>query len=392
MKILYYSAHPNLRLATASGPGTHMREVINAFEENGNEVRTLIMGDYGREDEVPNSKNSNGSGIKSKIKPFVPAYLWQTLKDRNLLAYDRYAATALDEVVQEFQPDLIYERGYFLMTSGIAIAKAHKIKHALEMNAPYPEEKKSMEGTSWYDRIAKAKEREQVQGTDKLVVVSSDLKRYFVEGCEIREDKVLITPNAINSSFGKDANGKAIREELQLGEGLVVGFVGSIFPYHGVDALIDAFSKLNAPESKLLIVGDGEILPELKILAKERGIQDRVCFTGSVLHSEVASYIDAMDITVMATSNWYGSPVKIFEYGALGKAVIAPNNGPVNDVMEHLTDGFLITKKEELTDALNELIQDSDLRNRLANDWQKKVVSNHTWKQVGLDILGHVNS
>ena len=392
MKILYYSAHPNLRLATASGPGTHMREVIKAFEENGHEVQTLIMGDYGREESLQSTQTASRGGLRSKIKPFIPAYLWQTLKDRNLLAYDRFAASALDKAVQSFQPDLIYERGYFLMTSGIAISKAHEIKHALEMNAPYPEEKKSMEGPSWYDRIAKQKEREQVQGTDKLVVVSSDLKRYFVEGCEIGEDKVLITPNAINSSFGKDADGKAIREELQMGEGLVVGFVGSIFPYHGVDALIDAFSKLNAPESKLLIVGDGEILPELKIVAQERGIQDRVCFTGSVPHNKVASYIDAMDITVMATSNWYGSPVKIFEYGALGKAVIAPNNGPVNDVMKHLTDGFLITKKEELAGALNELNQDSKLRNKLANYWHKKVISNHTWKQVGMDILNHLNN
>ena len=391
MKILYYSSHPNLRIATASGPGTHMREVMKAFEENGHEVRALIMGDFGRDDSQTSLSSASGR-LKSKIKPLVPAFLWQTMKDRNLLAYDRFAESALEQMVAEFQPDLIYERGYFLMNSGVSIAKAYKIKHALEMNAPYPEEKKSMEGPSWYDKIAKVKEKEQVQGTDKLIVVSSALKKYFVEGCNIDASKVLITPNAIHSSFGNQADGTSIREKLDLGSDMVIGFVGSIFPYHGVDVLIDAFAKLEVNEKKLLIVGDGEILPELKKAAADRNISNKVHFTGSVPHREVPSYIDAMDITVAATHTWYGSPIKIFEYGAMGKAVIAPDNDPINDVMTHLEDGILIAQKEDLATALKSLFEDSELRNRLSIQWQKKVVSDYTWKRIGMDILAHINN
>ena len=70
-------------------------------------------------------------------------------------------------------------------------------------------------------------------------------------------------------------------------------------------------------------MGDGEILSDLKLLCSNLNISDSVIFTGSVAHADVFAYIDLMEIAVMAKSNWYGSPVKIFEYGAMKKAIIS---------------------------------------------------------------------
>jgi glycosyltransferase involved in cell wall biosynthesis len=170
----------------------------------------------------------------------------------------------------------------------------------------------------------------------------------------------------------------------------IIGFVGSIFPYHGVDILIEAFSKIadEFPDTLLLIVGDGEILNDLKKSAIDLNIEKKVLFTGSRPHHEVFTWIDIMDICVMAKSNWYGSPVKIFEYGAMGKGIIAPNTIPVKDVMQDKVDGILIDPKiDELQNALKLFLSDHNLKTHLANQFKKKVLSNFTWKKVSEKII-----
>ena len=385
MKILYFSPHPNLGLQISSGPGTHMREVIGGFRDAGHEVETLIMG--GEEPLASGIKPTGKKGIKQRLKPIIPTYLWQTLKDSRLIKFDGHAKDMLLKKVVEFQPDLIYERGYFLMTSGVQVAKATGTKHFLEMNAPYPEEKIDMEGKSIFDSTAIERERYQVETTDKLIVVSTALKDYFIEKCGIEPEKIIVTPNAINIDKIPSKSLGLKKELFGDEEQLVVGFVGSIFPYHGVDLLIKAFAKWNHPNTKLLIVGDGAILGDLKQLCLELEIAEDVIFTGSLPHSKAIAHIQAMDITVMAKSNWYGSPVKIFEYGALGKVVIAPNNIPVKDVMDHGHHGLLIDGEAELLHALTKLGSNSKLRERLARNWKEEVLFEHTWTKVTENIL-----
>jgi glycosyltransferase involved in cell wall biosynthesis len=87
----------------------------------------------------------------------------------------------------------------------------------------------------------------------------------------------------------------------------VIGFVGSIFPYHGVDVLIRCFASIVQDSQQdlcLLIVGDGETLPALKDLAEQLKMRDQILFTGNIPHHRVMPYIQAMDICVMAKSNW----------------------------------------------------------------------------------------
>lgn len=385
MKILYFSPHPNLGLNISSGPGTHMREVIGGFRDAGHQVETLIMG--GEEELQTESASSAKKGLKEKVKPFIPAYLWQSMKDSRLIKFDGHVKAMLLKKVVEFQPDLIYERGYYMMTSGVQVAQATKTEHFLEMNAPYPEEKIDMEGKSVFDITAIEREKYQVDSTDHLVVVSSALKEYYINKCGIPEEKVLVTPNAINTSIIPEENPSLKQELFGNTETLIVGFVGSIFPYHGVDLLIKAFAKWNYSNSKLLVVGDGATLEDLKNLTVELGIDNRVVFTGSLPHSQAIDHIQAMDITVMAKSNWYGSPVKIFEYGALGKVVIAPNNVPVRDVMDNGVHGLLIEGEDELLDAFNKLGTNQKLRSRLARNWEEEVLAEHTWKKVTESIL-----
>jgi len=390
MKILYYSSHPNLNLAAPSGPGTHMREVIGAFKELGHEVETLILGgeEMNQESDIQFSESSS----KKILKKILTESMWQTLKDVRLRRFDRYAEKLLWKKIQDFQPDMVYERGYYLMTSGVKMSKKAGTRHIIELNAPYPEEKIAMEGQSFLINKSNQCEYEQVTMSERVVVVSSALKKYLTDRYPEAENKVIVTPNAINLNKLKVEN-KAVsklRAQLNFDQKTVIGFVGSIFPYHGVDRLLDAFVSLSSsyPDARLLIVGDGETRAQLEARCAQLKLQEKVHFSGNVKHSDVPNYIELMDIAVMPKSNWYGSPVKIFEYGLLKKAVLAPDNVPVRDVMIPDVDGILIRDSvNELKSALVRLLKDEDFRNKLASNFHEKVTTKHRWEDVVRKIL-----
>ena len=393
MRILYFSSHPNIPLNSKSGPGTHMREIIAGFRAEGHEVQTLIMGGNSEAQESGAQAPTTASPIKSLGKKLLPTVLWESIKDQRLNRFDAYCAQELRRVCETFKADIIYERGYFSMLSGVKTAKELGIFHVLEMNAPYPEEKVQMEGKGLFHNKAVVAEKIQCTKTDLLVVVSSALKRYFIERTGIAENKVLITPNAVNPAYLDNSLSKeAARAAFNWSnEDLVFGFVGSIFPYHGVDKLIEAFALLKGGNKKLLIVGGGELLPQYKQRVEDLGISHLVVFTGAVPHQRVYNLISAMDIAMMADSNWYGSPVKIFEYGALGKAVIAPNTEPVLDVMKNMQDGILCKNNiPDILSAMSQLQEDEMLRAQLAVAWQEKVLKYHNWRVVSQNIIEQI--
>lgn len=375
-------------MAAPSGPGTHIREVIGAFENRGHQVVKLIAGGEEMLATAP---------IKFKkrfYRRFIPSVIWQTMKDFKLRKFDNWMYTQLMEVVKREKPDVIYERAYYLMNSGSRVAKQCGVRYISEINAPYPQEKADMEGRSWYQRLATKIEKQQVLYAHKVIVVSSALKKYLIERTNVISDKVIVTANAVNPLLTK-VNGQLLIEiKARLNAestDVVIGFVGSIFPYHGVDILLEAFIKLkrNGTQNiKLLIVGDGEILNTLKAQARDSEFEKDILFTGNISHKEVYTYIEAMDITVMARSNWYGSPVKIFEYGAMRKLVIAPNEIPTHDVMKHGLHGFIIEANcNSLAHHLLAALNNRSAMQNMAETFHQKVMDQYTWQQVGDTIL-----
>ncbi len=394
MKILYFSPHPNLYLNLPSGPGIHMREMIAGFEKLGHKVTPLIMGGVDLQ-QVSRAAQSKGSSIKQKIKKVIPPKLWQTVKDRRLLRFDQYAYETLKAAVSAYRPDVIYERSYYLMTAGVRVAKEMGIPFVSEMNAPYPEEKQRMEGASLLIHKAIERERFIIQNADHVVVVSSALKGYFETHVPGSGDKIIVTPNAIREDLHPPVQGEIdhIRNNLNLEDSLVVGFVGSIFPYHGVDKLIRAFHRFHQAHktTRLLIVGDGETLSDLKKLAASLGLQDRIIFTGRVAHSEVLAHIGAMDICMVPDQGWYMSPVKLFEYGFMGKAIIAVDTQAMRDVMTHKRHGVLTKNTEDaMYEALTELTTHSEIRQKMALAFQSKVLIEHTWERMAEKIISQL--
>lgn len=391
MKILYYSPHPRLSAEAPTGYGTHMREMTAAWRRAGIEVKALIAGDSdgspaaGRDDAEAGFTNKLRS-----VKQIFPKKIWETARDIQLIRFDLRMEHRLRRAVEDFSPDLIYERVAYLQNSGVRAAKAAGVTHIAEINAPYPEERRCFSGDSFLIGTAKDNLRQVLIQTDGIVTVSSVLAEDFADIAEEARSKTLVIPNCVNPEavMHSAERTEALRRELNLERDLVLGFVGSVFPYHGVDLLIEAFASLpKVPRTKLLIVGDGASVPELRSLATKLGVADRVIFAGSVPHRDVYLYIELMDICCMAKSNRYGSPVKIFEYGLLKKPVLAPDTAPVAEVMDAETAVIVSPDRESVAEGLLKLISDESLRKKIAEAWHHKVLKEHTWDTAAAKVL-----
>jgi glycosyltransferase involved in cell wall biosynthesis len=389
MKIIYYSPHPHINMAAPSGPGTHIREVVHALREAGCEVITLIAGG-----EELSTQGSSIAYKKRSWKKWIPQVLWQTIKDVQLRRMDRAMAQRLQACIAQHQPDLVYERAAYLMGGGIRITSALGIPHFIEINAPYPEEKIKMEGKSWLHAMAEQVEREMVSKATAVFTVSSAMHQYLAVRSSRGSDHIQVVPNAV----GQDWLTFVPRDSHQLRQqwGLpmdhtVIGFVGSIFPYHGVDRMLQAaahFVRNGQTDFRMLVVGDGEIVPQLKAMATDLGVADHVVFTGNVPHAQVKELIALMNVCVMPRSNWYGSPVKIFEYGALGKCIIGPDVVPVRDVMKDQQDGLLIADTDDaLVGAIDHVLRHPEHAAAMASHFQSRVRAQFTWNNVAQTIL-----
>ncbi|NIQ27516.1 MAG: glycosyltransferase [Gammaproteobacteria bacterium] len=164
----------------------------------------------------------------------------------------------------------------------------------------------------------------------------------------------------------------------------MLGFVGSLKPWHGVDLLAETFRRLatNDPRLHLLVVGEGPGARHVEALAAE--LPGRVTRVGPVPQSQVASYLRAMDIAVAPyprLDRFYYSPLKVLEYMATGRAVVASEIGQVSKLIRHQETGVLVPAgaPAELADAIAGLAADGPLRRRLGAAAAAEVKRQHLW-------------
>jgi glycosyltransferase involved in cell wall biosynthesis len=389
IRIVYYSPHPTHDIVTEVGYATHQRETIEALRQLGAEVIPVIMGGTTPQD-IPytEGKAVEAGGLKKWLKKWIPRYVWVSIKDAALLIHDRKAGNILDNTLKTHSADLLYERSEYLQDSGIAPAKKHRIPYFIEVNAPFVQEMSQMEGRSIWTGWGHFKEKRKYAAADAIFVVSTVLKEFLINRYGVSPQKIHVSPNRINvEHFMAQAHAPLpIPLHAAPPDVPLIGFVGSILPHHHVEDLIDAFFDCmkGGLQARLLIVGGGSLLESLIEKVSHSPYAPLVQFTGKIPHNLIPAYLQQMTITVMPGSNWYGSPIKIFEYGILGKCVIAPDNGPVNDVMTHLEDGLLIAPgTEALANALRFALTHPAECQQMGARFQQKIQKTYTWRHAG---------
>ena len=278
--------------------------------------------------------------------------------------------------------DLIYERYAFMSWIGVKMANAWKIPLILEVNYTSLDDLCVRKRTKVLKPFLQNIEKYIFKNASLLLPVSSFLAEELIE-MGIDKKRILVSPNAVDLS---DAIISEIDNEIKnkyiFRNGPVIGFVGSFAPWHKVDFLVDACLSLSeqVENLNLLLVGDGPMYQAIEKKLKDCDTLNSILI-GRVGHKSIYKYIQLMDIAVMPHSNNYGSPMKVFEYMAMGKAVVAPDYSPLRDAIDNYKDGVLFEPGsfEKFESSLYRLITDEEMRKKIAKNARKRVEQDHNW-------------
>lgn len=303
---------------------------------------------------------------------------------------------ALWRACRRRRPDVIYQRHSRNSWAGVAVSRLTGVPLLLEWNGSEVWATRHWAPVSGWSWIVSVFERVNRRGADRIVVVSRALEHALTrEG--VPADRIVVNPNGVDPRrFRPGSGGAEVRARLALGNRLVIGFVGSFNHYQGTELLMRAAPDVCAAvDAAFLMVGYGETLAASRAAAEDGGVADRVVFTDRVPVDDVPAYVDASDIAVAPMvpnpdgSDFFNSPVKVFEYMAAGKAIVASRLGQIEEILEDGVTGLLVEpdSPQALADAIVRLARDPQLRERLGRAALEAAVERHTWKRNAARVL-----
>jgi len=304
------------------------------------------------------------------------------------VAYNLYSAADMLIRFRRRKPDLIYERTASNSFMPTLLARHWGIPIVQEVNV-----------TAEVGRfrplvlptLARLIER-WISVRATLAVTVSDQFRRILIATGWPAESTLVCHNAIDSEeFNCLKFQLATRPQDVPKKGFTLGWVGSFLQYHGLDMLFMAARELSERYNHLrwLLVGDGVERPRIERLLTEFGLEEKFWMPGNVPHEEVPSYIMAMDAAVLPNSETYNSPMKLFEYMAMGKPVIAPRVPAIEEVVRHEETGLLFKPGDlhSFRHAIERVICDAELRKRLGRNARNYVLEHHTWTKNAERVL-----
>jgi len=325
MKILYHH-----RIASKDGQFVHVEEITNAFIEQGHELKFVAPSLN------ENSDFGHDGGFVTRLKKLLPRAAYELLE----LSYSLWIFIKLVKAVKEFKPDFIYERYNLYQPAGVWVSKLLNIPLILEVNAPLVEERSRYSGLALV-KFAKWVENYTWRNASHTLPVTEVLAEYLSEA-GVKEQKITVIHNGVKQQFINEMLVKSVKKGRKE---IVIGFTGFIHPWHGLDKALIAIAKHKNLPLKLVCVGDGNILPELKEQAKSLGISEKIEFAGLVTRDRVHDYVEKFDITLQPNVTAYASPLKMFEYMAVGSVVIAPDCSNIREILTE--DTALLFKKND---------------------------------------------
>jgi glycosyltransferase involved in cell wall biosynthesis len=279
------------------------------------------------------------------------------------------------------QPDaVLYERHAYFMFMGVLLGKWLKRPVVLEVNelAGFTRARGLIMA-----RLARTIDAWVFSQAHHILCVSSVLADEARQR-GARSESVHVLPNAIDANrFRIPRPEQSLRSRLGLEGSIVLGHVGLFYRWDRLDVLIKVVKNIRDlhPEIKVLLVGDGPEMENLRQTAFRLGMERAIILPGPVPRDDVPVYIDAMDICVLPDSNAFGSPIALFEFMAMGKPCVVPDLGPMRDVIDDNVTGMLFPHGDynALGKVLLRLVEDSALRKQLGARAKDTVFERHTW-------------
>jgi glycogen synthase len=239
----------------------------------------------------------------------------------------------LRRVVKAYRPDVIHAHSPFTCgLIGIAVGRRAHIPTVYEVRGIWEETHAIRHGTeqgALRYRIVRFLENRALKRADFCIVIGDSLRSEVISR-GVPAARIEVVPNGVDTEALRPSPPDAeVVRRLKLSGKTVFGYVGSFSAYEGLEILIHALEALapQYPDLRLLLVGDGDLMPTLRRTAEERGVSDRVVFTGRVPFHEIPAYYSIFTFIVLPRQETRVTqtvtPLKPLEVMAAGKPLIA---------------------------------------------------------------------
>ena len=374
MKVLYHH-----RTSARDGSAVHIEGLIGALRGLGAQVQVVAP---------PIAKSSITRSRKSRFfsaRDRLPRFVHEAAE----LTYNAAEIMRLSRAIASFRPDVIYQRSNLFLLSGAWTARRAGIPLIEEINAPYFLERSAHGGIAMPWLAARA-ERAAWRRADAVVAVTGALAE-IVAMAGVPRDRLHVMPNGVDSDlFSPQSIDVGAKARLGLERFIVLGFTGFVRDWNGLDVVLEYLTRPEGRGSCLLVVGDGPARPRLEAIARSLQVVDRVRFTGLVGRSQVPSLVSAFDVALQPAANPYASPLKLFEYMALGRAIVAPDQANIREILADERDALLFDRNDlhSFAAAVRRAAADAVLRQRLAAGAVQTIRHrNLTWRHNAERVL-----
>jgi glycosyltransferase involved in cell wall biosynthesis len=382
-EIVYLRATPGAG-TQVGGATSHINGVINALVEQGARVRV-----------VSNDRLAGLDETRVALKIIQPQPLGTTRAAFDLYNNERFTKGAVREIA-DAPPEFIYQRYSRFSWAGVEASLQTACPLFLEYNGS-----EVWVGRHW-DRVGMLGLLARFEGLNlkaaTRIFVVSEVERSNLLRAGIAPAKIIVNPNGVDAErFQPQVGGERVRAELGIEpDETLIGFVGTFGPWHGVTVLAKAIT-LMPPQARVrfLLVGSGVERDEVVRILREGDAEGRVIFTGAVGHERVPALLDACDVLVSPHvpladgSDFFGSPTKLFEYMAMGKAIVASRLGQIGDVLADEETALMVTPGDarRLCEAIERLTNSRELRERLGSAARAQAIAHHTWRHNAARVL-----
>lgn len=293
-----------------------------------------------------------------------------------------------------FKPDVIYARKPALGLSPVLITKIFGLPYVVELNGLKKDDILALNPNSKniVVRMLDFVEWVNYSFANSIISVTPEIKNWLTLDYGIPETKIEIIENGVNSDIFRPIDKKEAVGQLDLDLNYrYVCFVGGLAPWHGVEYLIEAAPLVlkELPNIKFLIVGDGPMKDRLMGLVNNLKLSDHFIFTGNVPHAHIPYYIGSSDLCtapfIPGRNTKTGlSPLKIYEYLACGKPVVASDLSGVREIVTESHGGILVEPRnaEDLGQAIIHILTSGHNTIAKPDELSKYISEHHSWASV----------